>query len=89
MKIMQAKWLAEHMANGKFSIDRSSTSQIVVRRPAASASPGNVLELQLLSPPPGPLSQNLWGWARGSAVSQFWQVMLILTKSMRTTALED
>ena len=80
MKIMQAKWLAEHMAHGKFSIDRSSTSQIVVPRPAASASPGNVLELQLLSPSPRPLSQKLWGWARESAVSQVLKVMLILTE---------
>ena len=80
MKIMQAMWLAEHMAHGKFSIDRSSMSQIVVPRPAASASPGNVLELQLLSPPPRPLSQKLWGWARGSAVSQVLKVMLIFTK---------
>lgn len=80
MKIMQAKWLAEHMAHGKFPIDRSSTSQIMVPRPATSASPGNVLELQLLSPPPRLLSQKLWGWARGSAVSQVLQVMLILAK---------
>ena len=52
---MQAKWLAEHLAHGKFPMDRSSsTSQIVVPRPAASASPGNMLEMQILNPHPRP-----------------------------------
>ena len=44
----------------------NQSSQSVVSRPAASASPGNLLEMQISDPIPVLLNHKLWGWAQKS-----------------------